>query len=256
MMSKNTPSNELYDDLYYESSCGGYEEFYKTQGEILSPWMIYSLEIAKLNSSDRVLDIGTGRGEIAYHSAKTSRLSVGLDYSLSAARFAQILKSKSHQNENPFDLVLADARNLPFQGEHFSVVFMCDIVEHLAQDDLLVVLSRVYHCLQPNGKLIIHTMPNMNYYRFGYPVYRLLSRLVGNNLPKDPRTRFYRGETHINIQTPNSLKLSLKKAGFSNPSISLKQLSGNAFKRFLCQFPLIRHILSNDIIAVGIKDDV
>lgn len=255
MNEKTTPPQEIYDDFYFDQSCGGHEEFNVSKGDILPSWLAYALETAQLNPSDKVLDIGAGRGEIAFQSAKTSQMSVGLDYAVSALRFSKILRNKSRQIDKPFDLILADGRNLPFASNQFSVVFMCDIVEHLSQHDLELILKRIHQCLSPNGRLVIHTMPNLNYYRFGYPIFRLLNFLIGRKLPKDPRERFYRGESHINIQTPQSLRLNLQSSGFINSKVELKQLSGSRFKRILCQLPLIRHILSNDIIAIGIKAD-
>ena len=255
MNEKITPPQEIYDDFYFKHSCGGYEEFKASKGEILPPWMVYAFELAKLKPSDKVLDIGTGRGEIVYQSARVGNLSVGVDYAKAALRFAESLRMKAAELNHPFELILADARNLPFTPNQFSVVFMLDIVEHLSQRDLRHVFKGVHQCLQPGGRLIIHTMPNLNYYKYGYPIYRLVNLLLGKNLPKDPRKRFYRGETHINIQTPKSLRLNLASAGFIDPYIELNQLSGSKPKRLLCRLPLIKHVLSNDIIAIGTKED-
>ena len=255
MNEKDTPPQEIYDNFYFEHSCGGYEEFKKSRGEILPPWMVYAFELAKLNPSDQVLDIGTGRGEIVYQSARVGSLSVGVDYAKAALRFAESLRRKAIELNHPFELTLADARNLPFTPNQFTIVFMLDIVEHLSQTDLKRVLKGVHQCLQPGGRLIIHTMPNLNYYKYGYPIFRLMNLIGGKKLPKDPRQRFYRGESHINIQTPKSLRLNLETAGFINPHIELNQLSGSKPKRLVCRLPLIRHVLSNDIIAIGTKED-
>lgn len=82
----------IYHDQYFEQSCGIYEEFKLSRGEILSLWM-YTISAANLKPSDKVLDIGTGRGEIVYQPVKTSYLFVGQDDALSAVRFGKILRT-------------------------------------------------------------------------------------------------------------------------------------------------------------------
>mgnify|MGYP001133039682 CR=1 FL=1 len=254
-MNIPTPPSDLYDDYYYRNTCGGHRDFNFSKGEVLPPWMMYALKLANLQPCERVLDLGTGRGEIAYQSAKRGCFSIGLDYSLTAIKFAKLLHGKAKKLDKPFELILSDARFLPFPHKQFDVIFMLDIVEHLSQNDLLIVLQQAHDCLAPNGRLIIHTMPNKNYYRWGYPIYRALMRIFGGKLPKDPKDRFYHGECHVNIQTPKSLQNNLIDVGFSNIRMKLTQLSGSKSKRLLCKsFPL-RYILANDIIAIGINNE-
>lgn len=250
-----TPPSELYDDYYYRNSCGGHKDFTESKGELLPPWMNYALNLANLQPQENVLDLGTGRGEIAYQSAKKGCSSIGLDYSLTAMKFAKILREKTKKFNKPFELILSDARFLPFSHRIFDVIFMLDIVEHLSQKDLRIVLKQAHDCLAPNGRLIIHTMPNKNYYKWGYPIYRTLMNIFGRKLPKDPKDRYYHGKCHVNIQTPKSLRRNLLAVGFSNFRIELTQLSGSKIKRLLCRsFPL-KYILANDIIAIGIKNE-
>jgi ubiquinone/menaquinone biosynthesis C-methylase UbiE len=251
-----TPESNNYDIDYFKNSCGGFDEFNATEGEILPPWTDHALHISNLKPNYKVLDIGTGRGEIAYNSAKKGCLTFGLDYSKASISIAQTLQQKAHQKEINFILILADARNLPLMENTFDVVFMLDIVEHLSQDDLIAVLQQAKNVLNENGRLVIHTMPNLNYYKWGYPIYRVFMNLMGKKLPKDPRKRVYQGETHINIQTPKTLHRNLKIAGFNYISVELTQISGSKIKRFICRVPFIRHILSNDIFAVGGKNEI
>ena len=250
-----TPPSELYDDYYYRNACGGHKDFHNSKGEVLPPWMQYALESANLKPHENVLDLGTGRGEIAYQSVKKGCFSIGLDYSFTAMKFAKLLREKTKKFSESFTLILSDARFLPFSHKQFDVIFMIDIVEHLSQKDLLIVLQQAHDCLALNGRLIIHTMPNKNYYRWGYPIYRLLMRMFGKKLPKDPKKRSYHGECHVNIQSPKSLRENLLAVGFSNLTIQLTQLSGSKLKRFFCKSFPIKYILANDIVAIGIKNE-
>jgi len=253
MKDNSTPPQEIYDDFYFKHACGGHEEFTSTKGEKLSPWMTYALFLADLKPGEKVLDLGTGRGEIAYHAAKKGCFSIGLDYAMAAMGLAKDLREKAKNQKKPFELILSDARYFPFNPNQFNVILMLDIVEHLSPDDLLRVLKQVYSHLKPGGRLIIHTMPNLNYYRWGYPIYRGLLKIFGKNLPKDPRDRFYHGEVHVNIQTPKSLYSYLHNSGFDDITVNLTQLSGSKIKIFLCRLFPLKFILANDIIAIAKK---
>jgi len=248
-----TPAQHIYDEYYFKHACGGHEEFLKTQGQELSPWMNYVLKLSELKSEERVLDLGTGRGEIAMHAANEGCFTIGLDYSIASMKLAITLREKTRKTKKQLNLILSDARYLPFKNNYFDVIFMLDIVEHLSSKDLINVLRQVFETLSPEGRLIVHTMPNMNYYKWAYPIYRIIMRIIGKSLPKDPRKRFYHGECHVNIQTPKLLRNSLESVGFLNIRIILTQLSGSKFKKILCRtFPL-KYILANDIIAIAIK---
>ena len=57
------------------------------------------------------------------------------------------------------DLVLADARSLPFNNDSFNMILACEIIEHLSKEDgcgLLKDLERI-----ANGRIIIST-PNID----------------------------------------------------------------------------------------------
>jgi len=240
---------KLYDRRYFEKECGGHEEFQKSHGKVLPPWNQEALEKAKLEPGMRVLDIGCGRGEVIYQCSQKGTESTGLDYANEALEFAKQFRDQSGKVSD-YRLVQASAMNLPFSEEYFNRVFMLDIVEHLYPYELQKALSEVYRVLKPDGILIIHTMPNLNYYRWGYPIYRLANRLIGKRLPKNPRERWYHGEVHVNEQTVYSLRKSLMAIGFSSVKIWLKQISGNCLKKIVSNIFPLKYILANDIIAM------
>ncbi|MBG0784430.1 MAG: methyltransferase domain-containing protein [Anaerolineaceae bacterium] len=253
MTTPKTPQQDIYDDYYFKHSCGGHEEFHLTLGDELAPWLNYVMGIADIKPNNTILDLGTGRGEIAYQSAMKDSRVIGLDYAFAALDLAKKLREKAQEKGKPFPLMLSDARNLPFPENTFDIIFMLDIVEHLAQDDLISVFRQVHHCLKPGGRLIIHTMPNLNYYKYGYPIFRFAMGLIGKKLPKDARKRFYHGEVHVNIQSPKSLRENLSTAGFDTIHVKLTQISGSWAKRFVCSIIPLKYIIANDIIAVAQK---
>ena len=236
----------LYDEKYFNES-GGSAEFSKGK---YSSWMMKALSLVEVKADLSILDIGCGRGEIISYCASLGARTVGLDYSTAAIKIsASHIKDTNSKGSN-YLLVNSNAVKLPFIEESFDIVFMMDIVEHLYPDELLKVFFEVKRILKPCGTLLIHTMPNANYIKFGYPVYRFLLRMIGKKLPKDSRKRVYHGEVHVNEQTPKSLKNALFDCGFKSVKVWLTQANGNWLKRFISNTYILRHILANDIFAL------
>jgi cyclopropane fatty-acyl-phospholipid synthase-like methyltransferase len=207
---------EEYTREYYEQCCHGYEEFQTSHGEILPKRLIIPIELANIEPGIQVIDLGSGRGETVLNCAQRGAWVWGLDYSRDALKLSQEIFDRIVERDVRDRLAVqqANVTQLPFARDSVDVVIMLDIVEHLTSNELYHSLADVYRILQPGGRLIIHTMPSLWYYRFGYPLFRFFERLRGRNLPKDPRSRWSYSHVHINEQTIRSLKKSLVAAGF------------------------------------------
>lgn len=245
-MNKTRIDPNLYDENYFNQVCGGYEEF---QNSIVTPWIRFAFDKSGCKIGDEVLDIGCGRGEMLKLCSKHKIDTVGIDYSNAALRIVQNVLELDKKSK----LVKANALTLPFSDSEFDVVFMMDIVEHLYSDELESSLKEVSRVLKPGGRLIVHTVPNLNYYLYVYPIFRLLMKGVGKDLPKNPRDRVYHGHVHVNEQNIRSLKIILAKTGFQVLKTWLKQMTGSWFKRSLSTLPLINHMLANDIFVLSEK---
>jgi SAM-dependent methyltransferase len=169
----------------------------------------------------------------------------------------------------------ADATALPFGDQVFERVLMLDIVEHLHDWQIGRALREAYRVLNPQGYLLLHTLPNRWALEYGYPLMRLLSR----RLPSTPRSDVERS-VHINEQDPLSLKRALDKTGFAFEiwleNLTLDQATWQDERRFtdvrreaypLLRRPLVRTIASllmhtplrlivaNDIYAIAWRAD-
>ena len=256
MSSDHNPkpvSADAYDRSYYLDSMEGADEFARSGGQQLSYRLEYALNLAKILPGERVLDIGCGRGEVAWNCAERGAKAHGMDYSSAAMNIARQLMEHARGNNLNLSLEQGSATQLPFSSGSFDKVFMLDIVEHLYQADLARTFLEVHRILKPGGKLVIHTMPNADYYRWGYPVYRLAMGLIGKKLPRDPRERWYRGETHVNIQNPRRLKRALVESGFSPVKVWIDSLNGQSLQRILLSFGPWRWVLLNDILGIAVK---
>lgn len=256
------PSDQYTED-YYTRACHGYSEFFETGGAELPLRLSLPLGILAPQPGMRVLDIGCGRGELAMHLARAGAIVWGLDYAEAALKIArQLLEATALDAVRAaIQFLRGSALDLPLPTNSMDVITMLDIVEHLTPPELDRSLQEVRRVLTPQGRLIIHTMPNLWYYRYGYPLYRLAQRARGQQLPTDPRDRWLYKEVHVNEQTPMTMAATLRRNGFKSrvwlQSTQAYEYEPNANARLimhsLTAAPLLKRIFCNDIFAVGVK---
>lgn len=249
--------SQAYSADYFISECEGHDEFLRTGGKELPRRLAMALELAGSVDGKRVLDLGCGRGEIVRYCLEHGADTVGLDFSVDALELAKtILPSKS-------SIIRADGQSLPFQRASFDLVFALDLVEHLYSDQLERLLSEVYRILVPGGRLIVHTMPNIWYYRYGYPLYRMAQSVRGKQLPRDSRERYrYAKSLHVNEQSIVTLRRSMERAGFkglvrlSNQQDFLQE-PNSTMRRvmiFLATYYPMALVFCNDIFGIAVKN--
>ena len=252
--------SDAYSANYYRKDCHGHKEFNATQGDVLPKRLAYPLELAHLVPNMNVLDLGCGRGELSLHCARSGAQVWGLDYAQQALSFTKSLASLgTHKNKIAFQR--ASAVQLPFTDNCFDIIFMLDIIEQLYPSELTIALDEVRRVLKDNGRLIIHTMPNLWYYHFGYPFFKFFQMFRGKKLPNNPRARGAYSHLHVNEQTPWRLKKALITSQFQS-RVWLKDVQDynreqNHFvrrgMRWLTATPPFKWIFCNDILAIGIK---
>jgi cyclopropane fatty-acyl-phospholipid synthase-like methyltransferase len=254
---------EEYTREYFETCCQGFDEYKTSHGDVLPLRLSIPLKLASIKPGMNVLDIGCGRGELVINCARLGAKAWGLDY----AKEALLLAGEAFSDEkfkaykNLMALQQSNANQLPFANESIDFVFMLDIVEHLSSEELKSTFNEVWRILHPDGKLIVHTMPNLWYYRFGYPVYRFIQRIRGQQLPIDPRSRWNYAHVHVNEQDPRKLQSAMDVCKFNARiwlySTESYQYEHNSLVRwsmgFLSRIYPFRWIFCNDIFAIGTK---
>jgi SAM-dependent methyltransferase len=203
-----TTSGELrgaYDTAYYEHDCGGHAEYALFGGRKLEDARLGAVHaLAAAPPGARVLDIGCGRGELAYAFAAGGAQVTALDYSEDALALA-----RATAGALPVRFVCTDAASFDDAGG-FDVAVASDVIEHLAPPELDALYARLAALLAPAGTLVIHTWPNAWMYRYGYPRRRRAAALRGEDWPADPRTPYERA-MHVNEQRPNALRRQLRR---------------------------------------------
>jgi ubiquinone/menaquinone biosynthesis C-methylase UbiE len=208
---------ERYDEAYFLGSCEGYAEFTSSEGVHLSRRLSQAFEAAEVTPGMQVLDIGCGRGEILRHCAKLGARAYGVDYAPVALRMAWGLAMAGEEMRGVAGVYQANAKRLPFPAACFDRVLMFDLVEHLHPWELDQALAEARRVLRTDGRLIIHTAPNVWYDRYAYPLVRLVRTLMGQgaNYPKDPRAIILANlDVPVNEQSAASLRRVLQRAGF------------------------------------------
>ncbi len=260
----STPSH-LYNEHYFLTSCEGFEVF--TEGsETISLRLAAALKLVEPNPGERILDLGCGRGEAITYCAREGAIVHGADSSLDALHIAQRnLSALTDQTGRHTSLSLTDVKHLPFADASFDKVLMLDLVEHLYPWELAEALGEARRVLASGGKLVIHTAPNRWYYRFGYPLYRMIERLRGRRLPADPRSRFPFHYLHVNEQDIWGLHRALRKAGFDSrvwlanvqqPSLDSHSPALQWLVRILLEVYPFCWVFRNDILATATKRGV
>ncbi len=254
---------EVYTREYFETSCQGYDEFKLTHGEKLPLRLSIPLKVGKIASGMYVVDLGCGRGELVINCARLGAKTWGVDYSKDALVLARegLTDEKFSKYKNRMAIQRGNVQQLPFADESIDLIYMLDIVEHLNPEELQSAFNEAWRILRPEGRLVVHTMPNLWYYHYGYPIYRFILSLIGSRLPKNPRERWEYAHVHVNEQEPRKLRKAMEASRFRTkiwlfPAQTYENETNSILRmgmEFLSHVYPFRWIFCNDIFAIGTK---
>ncbi len=207
---ESTTIRQTYTSDYYTLDCGGYDSYKQYQGKQLAdPRLQAVAAIAGIKTQGRFLDLGCGRGELAYHFAQKGFTVTAIDYSQAAIDLAENCFVGEPELRKNVEFQCDDVCTAPLKG-HYDVAIASDVIEHLSVAEVDQLYQRVSEHLTPDGLFILHTYPNLWYYKYDYPRKRKIAASVGAYLSIEPRTR-YEMLMHINEQSPQSLKRQLQQ---------------------------------------------
>ena len=200
---------KAYTPSYYLFDCGGFDSYKRTKGKELDPRLRAVADIASLKNQGRVLDLGCGRGELAYHFCKRGHAVTAVDYSRNAIELANTCFDGEDDLRTNVEFREGSVTTVILEGD-YDLAIASDLIEHLSADEVSLLYGRVSEHLRTDGIFVLHTSPNLWYYRWAYPRKKKIAASVGAYLPAQPRTR-YELMVHINEQSPRVLKRQLSK---------------------------------------------
>ncbi len=193
---------------YFLNDCGGYQAFKAGSGRKLGDVRLTTLfELGRPWAGMRVLDVGSGRGELAYACFEAGAEVSGLDYSSAAIEIARETYRDAIGPRLQF--VCEDLLDLR-PAAPYDRILMADVVEHIAPAQLDQAFAILRNHLSPDGRVIVHTWPNRLAYNHQHAQRRRAARAIGIFVPRNQRS-LYEDRMHLNEQTPAGLRRGLRR---------------------------------------------
>lgn len=168
-----------------------------------------AVRAANLCPGERVLDLGTGTGDLA----REARNRVG-SLQLTAADFTLAMMTAT-KDWRGIDRSAADALRLPFADGCFDVVMSGYLVRNVSS--LAGSLAEQYRVLKPGGRVIIldTTRPRRNFFTpfINFYLKRIIP-LMGSLLNRNRNAYTYLTQSTEGFVTAESLSEALRQAGF------------------------------------------
>lgn len=217
----------VFDRKYFLSEGGGKQRLEKAVrsgdfSDILHAHVYKrAIELAHPKPTDRILDVGCGRGELAFMFAHRGFQVTGVDYSADSIKLCEELKGilPTHVQKK---LIFKQGNilngNLDLETEGFDLIFFLDVIEHLTASKGKKALENIYRILRPSGTLVIHTN-NLVFEKIAYKAiayfYHGLRAFTdfGDRSIRAAKTPYE--HLHINYYSKRMLEKALKSAGFS-----------------------------------------
>ncbi|MDE2665943.1 MAG: class I SAM-dependent methyltransferase [Acidobacteriota bacterium] len=135
------------------------------------------IQAAALRPEDRVMEIGSGLGEILTASQRrigAEQPYFGIDLSYQMVRRAR----RGLESRRPsLHFLVASALQMPFRRQCFDVVLLSHVVKYLTDPQLRQVLAQVKALLRPGGRLVLW---EFRPYAWG-PINRIILRGSGSH---------------------------------------------------------------------------
>jgi O-antigen chain-terminating methyltransferase len=179
----------------FENLYGAFVEAFRGPRDVIKERMrVYLADILAVDSALPVLDVGCGRGELLELLAESGASSYGVETNPYYVESGKQLG---------LDIRLADAtEHLASLKEHsLRAVSAIQVVEHLAMEELILLLDLAVRAIEPGGLLILET-PNPE------------NLVVG-------ASSFYLDPTHHEPLPPELLKFLVEARGFTEVNVRL-----------------------------------
>jgi SAM-dependent methyltransferase len=196
---------ETYTTTYYTGDGGGHESYRKAKGKRLEDPRLQAVALlASLKPGGRAVDLGCGRGELSYHLAAQGFSVDAVDYSADAIALARACFEDEPTLGARVAFHCADLAAFDMRGP-YDLAVASDLIEHLTPAEVDALYAKVARQMAADGLFVVHTFPNLWFYKYEHARRRRIAASVGAYLPPQPRSR-YEQLMHINEQSPRVMK--------------------------------------------------
>lgn len=201
----------------FDALVPGYDRFNRLSS--LGRDVAWRREVAALFPKEaRVLDVGTGTGELAHDLAERGCNVVGADFS---ERMIQAARAKLVRCQN-VNFVVAPADDLPFEPRSFDGVTSAFVVRNLFQGGTMPQSFREFYRVLKPGAQMVHlelTRPRKGLISAGHRAYlRWVLPLIGRFSFGERWPGSYLEDTIAKFPEPKNVAQQMRWAGFERTS--------------------------------------
>ena len=175
-------------------------------------WKRRVIALADLQTSDRVLDLACGTGDLLFAAIPPARSGAGLDVT-----FRMLQLARQRRTDPRASLVAGDMVALPFRDGDFTVVTTGYGLRNVP--DLEQAISEIHRVLAPGGRLLSldFDRPRNGLVRSAYLAYlTVVGSLLGISLHGDPDTYRYIPESIRNYPGAHGVARLMERHGFTD----------------------------------------
>ena len=139
---------------YGNINIGYYDKIFKKKNGIQSAWHNIKFNYVKdeIKKTNVHLDIGCGPG--TFLGQLKNKKTYGIDISKKQIIYAK----KKYQNKNK-KFKIMEKNKIPFKSKTFDSISLIELIEHLTNNEIKLILLEAHRTLKKNGELLI-TTPN------------------------------------------------------------------------------------------------
>jgi len=201
-------------------------------------WRKIAVEKILDKKPDRILDLCTGTGDLAFRLAKNTHQDVeihGLDFS---KPMLQLAKEKAERLKIlRIQFRFGDAADMPYKNGFFDAVGTAFAFRNLTyrNPDTKKFLNEILRVLRPGGRFVAveTSQPDNNLWRKLFHLQmRYITQPLGGWLSGEKEAYKYLADSAINFYKPKEMKQILLDAGFSK--VKYTQLTGGVAAVWVC----------------------
>jgi demethylmenaquinone methyltransferase / 2-methoxy-6-polyprenyl-1,4-benzoquinol methylase len=191
-------------------------------------WRHQVIRTALTTTEPRILDIGTGTGDLVFDAAKAAKGTgkfVGLDFSLQMLRLACAKREKASHGASAV-FVMGSAMVVPFKKNTFDGAMSAFVLRNVS--DLALLFAEAHRVLKPGGKFVSLDMfpPSASWFSPFYSIYfHCLMPRIGALLAHDRAAYRYLSDSVRQFLPPEKVAAMIEQAGFEQVTVR-KFLSG------------------------------